>query len=94
MAVKCRTREQAEIYIEIATKEGWRDWIGNQIKIGSPFPLNFSTCYNPKEEFYPNAVTCGMADKEYPKHLTVVEASDLFRNQLIARRKRREKGTI
>lgn len=93
MAVKCRTKEEAEIYIEIASKEGWRTCLGQSIRADMHLPFNFSTCYNPEEESYPNAVTCGMADKKYPSHLTVVEASDLFRNQLIARRMRREKGT-
>ena len=93
MAVKCRTKEEAEIYIEIASKEGWRTYSGAPIHINAPLPLNFSTCYNQEDESYPNAITCGTADKKYPSHLTVVEASDLFRNQLIARRIRREKET-
>lgn len=92
MAVICRTREEQEIYMEIASKEGWRDILGGNIEIKPNLPMNYATGYY-SDHYYPNGVSHGKADKKYPSHLTVVEASDLFRNQLIARRVKHEKGT-
>lgn len=92
MAVICRTEEEQEIYIETAINEGWKTSAGNRVTEMRKPPVNYATGYWPNE-IYPNAISYGMADKEFPPHLTVVEASVLFRNQLIARRKRNEKRT-
>lgn len=91
MAIICRTQEELEIYVEIATKEGWKSCTGSALKANKSLPMNYATGYY--NEKYPNAITYGAVKQDFPAHLTVVEASSLFRNQLIARRIKHEKRT-
>ena len=91
MAVICRTKEEQEVYVEIATKEGWKSSSGQTIRANKALPMNYATGYF--NESYPNAITNGSASQDFPSHLTIVEASDLFHNQLISRRRKYEKRT-
>lgn len=92
MAVICRTVEEQEIYVEVATKEGWKSIRGRTLDTRKSPPMNYATGYF-SDDIYPDGVTHGIANQPFPPHLKVVEAADLFRNQLIARRVKHEKGT-
>lgn len=84
MCIQCRTEEELETFIEIATVEGH----------GSPYHKNL---YEYSGD-YPKAFTVGYAGTKYPKDIlnariddkfnsmTNVEASVLFRNHIISRR--------
>ena len=91
MVVICRTQEEQEVYVEIATKEGWKYGIGTTLKAEHKVPMNYTTGYF--NEQYPNAITWGIIDDDFPPHLTVIEASSLFKNQIISRRRKHEKRT-
>lgn len=91
MAVICRTKEEQEVYVEIATREGWKSVGARALHTNHTLPMNYATGYF--DEKYPNAITNGSANQRFPEDLTVVEASDLFHNQLISRRRKHENRT-
>lgn len=93
MAVKCRTPEEVAIYEEIARAEGHSTPYGEIQKSGAVKRLyitNYSDTYTyPKDVGHTS--TLNYLDND-PK-FTVIEASDLFRNQLISRRIKHERSS-
>ena len=82
--VICRTAEEEQIYREVATKEGFY-WHGGksllQTRHGSA-PCSFQIDYfHDKHVTYSND-----ANYQMPQNFTTIEASVLFRNELISRR--------
>ena len=94
MSIYCRTEEELQVFLDVATKEGWKLCDGTSFSMreyGTPIRFNAGV-YGEK---YPAAFTYGksLAQPVTP-YAIIIEASDFFRNQLIARRVNHDKGTI
>ena len=81
MSIQCRTKEEYDIFFEVAAKEGYL-WNGcghldpKIAIVKSSFQLGYSNAHR---------VTHGTLDRQYGT-LVNIEASQLFRNLLISRR--------
>lgn len=86
MSVNCRTEEEVQVFKEFAHKEGHR-WAGGK-KLESMYnnaPQSFQIEYDYRK--FPNSVSKSYVDFDGEGiTVTQVEASELFRNQLISRR--------
>lgn len=89
MSIQCRTEEEIAVFKEVATAEGHKFRGGNDLFSihndgrKKSFQIGFDDAQ------FPCDVTVGLIDKDYSKwgiDIVVVEASDLFRNYIIARR--------
>ena len=85
MSVNCRTEEEEQVFREFATKEGHR-WCG-----GGQSLLEHAVCHAPcsfqieyGDRNFPDSIS--RANVGFNDNVTQVEASELFRNQLISRR--------
>ena len=92
MNIKIRTEEECDVFVEVATKEGHR-WRGGRLAHQLPLtvPQSISVGYN-KYDIYPNDLSHDRIDFCGGNATNVVEASDLFRNQLISKRLKGEKS--
>ena len=81
MSIQCRTKEERDIFFEVAAKEGYL-WNGcghldpELARVKSSFQLGYINKHR---------VTHGTLDSQYGT-LVNIEASQLFRNLLISRR--------
>ena len=93
MSIYCRTEDELQVFLEVATKEGWKYCDGSALKSRQrSAPVRFNAGLF--GEIYPNAFTYGRVDSPRSDNgIIEVEASSLFRNQLIARRIKHDKGT-
>lgn len=86
MSINCRTEEEREIFIEFANKEG-HQWAGGGSLVssyrGRNAPCSFQIEY--KHRRFPHSVSTSYVDWEGEK-ITQIEASELFRNEIISRR--------
>lgn len=95
MAVKCRTREEVAIYEEIARAEGHYSSAEYPLERSGVHRRAYVTNYFEEHKF-PNDVAW-TDDVDYVDHhhgqcTIIVEASKLFHNQLISRRKKYEQS--
>lgn len=95
MAVKCRTPEEVAIYEEIARAEGHRTSSRSRVELSGAQHRVYVTNYDSSSRF-PNDIGY-TSDVDYvdrcPGQCTIiVEASKLFHNQLISRRKKCEQS--
>lgn len=84
MNVICRTAREEQIYREIATREGFT-WRGGKTLLEQRnvvAPCAFQI------DYFGDGYVTYVKELEYkmPENFTTVEASDLFHNELIARR--------
>ena len=95
MAVKCRTPEEVAIFEEIARAEGHKDSSGYEIeKSGSRRRVYVTNYFD--YHMSPNDVAhtedVDYVDRHPGQCKIIVEAKDLFHNQLISRRKKHEQS--
>lgn len=88
MSINCRTEEEREVFLEFAHKEGHR-WTGGDTVFeykGTPAPCSIQIEYDgrvfPKSMSHAEVGWKGLRKDK----IIQVEASELFRNQLISRR--------
>lgn len=94
MSINCRTQEELEVFTEVANAEGHK-WLNGSTFDGSVsriVPVSFQIGYF-QENQYPNDISYAddmdfTGEDELENTLTIVEASQLFRNHLISRRKK------
>lgn len=91
MSINCRTQDELQVFAKIAVAEG-HYWIsGNAFDVrGYNAPISFQIGYF-KDGQYPQDISYTeemdfTGEDELENTLTIVEASDLFRNHLISRR--------
>lgn len=84
MNIKIRTEEECDVFIEVANKEGhkWRD--GKQVR-SVDYPVAISVGYRNSDR-YPNDLSRDRVDYHGGLACNIVEASQLFRNQLISKK--------
>lgn len=91
MSINCRTEEEIDVFYKVAMAEGHRWGSGTALdKLRHNVPISYQIGYFGKNT-YPNDVTyCDdmnfIGEHERKNTMIVVEAADLFRNQLISRR--------
>lgn len=87
MTINIRTQEELEVFYEVAEKEGYRWRQGKEIRQGGlAAPYAVSVGYR-ESDTYPNALSCQSIGWSFGYATNVVEASKLFRNQLISKRR-------
>ena len=94
-AVKCRTPEEVAIYEEIARAEGYRMSSTNRVELSGAQHRVYVTNYDSGSRFPNDIGYTSNVDyvDSYPGQCTIiVEASKLFHNQLISRRKKHEQS--
>lgn len=92
-SIKCRTREEIEVFKEIATAEGHLWANGDRLSHnheGDVSELSFQVGYGGRS--FPRDISKSRLNWNEGSTLTVVEAADLFRNQLISMKIRRTKS--
>ena len=85
MNIKIRTYQEREIFADVATKEGhkWRD--GMRVRDGYiSIPSSISVGHNESDK-YPNDLSIDSVSYCGGGARNVIEASELFRNQLISK---------
>ena len=86
MNIKIRTREELEIFVEIANKEEHRLRDGSKMtRDNVHYPAAISVGYRSSDK-YPNDISRDSIGFCGGLATNVVEASQLFRNQLISKR--------
>ena len=86
MNIKIRTKEEAEVFVDIAYKEGHRWRSGLRVKdIEIIPPRSISVGYR-TDDVYPNDLSQDSIGYCGGNARNIVEASQLFRNQLISKR--------
>lgn len=96
-SINCRNQEELEIFSEVASAEGHLWLSGRSLKErGYSAPISFQVGYAGNQ--FPNDITyCNNMNftghEGYDHTMTVVEASDLFRNHLISRRVKHERNS-
>ena len=85
MSINCRTEDEECVFREFASNEGYMWSSGSSLLVNKVCcaPCSFQIEYDIYTK-YPNSIT--YADVGFNDHVTQVEASELFRNQLISRR--------
>ena len=85
MSINCRTEDEEQVFREFASNEGhmWSGGSSLLIDKSCHAPCSFQIEYD-KYIKYPNSIT--YANVGFNDNVTQVEASELFRNQLISRR--------
>lgn len=97
MSVNCRNRDEVEVFNEVATAEGHFWLSGTSLKVRQyDAPISFQVGYADNE--FPLDITWSksmnfVGESEFINSMTVIEASDLFRNRLIARRAKHERDS-
>ena len=94
MSIKCRSREEIEVFKQVAAAEGhfWSsgDPLSQTHESHRGNNLSFQVGYG--DRYFPDDIS--VASIDFGNGNTVsVEASDLFRNQLISRRVKRERNS-
>ena len=87
MSIICRTEEEEQVFREFADKEGHRWVTGRSI-------LTYKVCYAPcsfqieyeAHNKFPDSISYGSINFNDVRITKIIEASELFRNQLISRR--------
>lgn len=86
MSIQCRTEEEEQVFREFAHKEGHR-WAGGGYSLlkekNCQAPCSFQIEYAHRK--YPNSISHASIDYHLDNAINI-EASELFRNQLISRR--------
>ena len=83
MSINCRTDEEVQVFKEFAHTEGHKTADGGSIlKWHRYAPCSFQIEYQHRK--FPNSIST--ASEGFDNCVVQVEASDLFRNQLISRR--------
>ena len=97
MSIYCRTREEVDAFREIAIAEGHRFRGGCELDNLHMERENGSFQVGYGGSSYPSDITIGYLDKDYTKKdhyiTTNIEASVLFRNHIISRRRKNGSNT-
>ena len=99
MSINCRTKEELEVFEKIAVAEGHRWSSGKAFSTkGRGVPISFQIGYFTNCQ-YPRDITYAFNDMNFTGEgflantMTVIEASELFRNHLISRRAKHERNS-
>ena len=87
MSVNCRTEDEEQVFREFADKEGHR-WVSDESLLKCRIcsaPCSFQIEYD-AYSIFPKSITWSEIDYDSRNIVTQIEASELFRNQLISRR--------
>ena len=85
MNIKIRTKEERDVFIEVAHKEGHLGRDGTDPARIDNYPLSVSVGYR-RDDVYPKDLSWDSVDYSGGLATNIVEASHLFRNQLISKR--------
>lgn len=101
MSINCRNEEEARVFIEVATAEGHKFAGRGALNIipmqhyllrgGVALHVGYEADKTKRE--FPNDISMSETDWDGHGTLTLVEASDLFRNHLISRRAKHDSST-